>query len=131
MIEIFGEHYLREPNAEDTTRLMQMGESKGFQGMLGCIGDGRIVLQHGMGSSLDIVMTQQSFWKLLHQMICGFGMLTLWMLGSHNDLKVLQRSPLFARLTRGEVPPVNFEVNGRQYTKGYWLMVYILHGLPM
>ncbi|RLM74508.1 uncharacterized protein C2845_PM15G00780 [Panicum miliaceum] len=36
-IDIFGEHYLREPNAEDTARLMQMGESKGFRSMLGCI----------------------------------------------------------------------------------------------
>lgn len=30
VIEIYGDQYLREPNAEDTARLMQMGESKGF-----------------------------------------------------------------------------------------------------
>ena len=46
-----------------------------------CIGDGRIVLQLGLDSSLGIVMIQQSFWKLLHQMIYGFGMLTLGCLG--------------------------------------------------
>ncbi|CAN6295279.1 unnamed protein product, partial [Urochloa humidicola] len=37
VIEIFGEQYLRAPNEDDTTRLMQMGAAKGFPGMLGCI----------------------------------------------------------------------------------------------
>jgi hypothetical protein len=35
--EIFGEEYLIYPNAADTTRLLAIGEQKGFPGMLGSI----------------------------------------------------------------------------------------------
>ena len=35
--EIFGPEYLRRPNNDDIQRLMQMGEARGFPGMLGSI----------------------------------------------------------------------------------------------
>ena len=41
--------------------------------------------------------------------------------GILNDINVLQRSHLFARLARGDVPACNFTVNRHEYTKGYYL----------
>ena len=37
IVEVFEDEYLRSPNDNDTTRLLALGEERGFPGMLGSI----------------------------------------------------------------------------------------------
>ncbi|XP_052203949.1 uncharacterized protein LOC127809225 [Diospyros lotus] len=75
VIAVFGDHYLRPPNNNDITRLLQIGEQRGFPGMLG---------------SIDCM-----HWKWKN---CP----TAWQANGH-------------------APPVNYTINGHEYTMGYYL----------
>jgi hypothetical protein len=48
---------------------------------------------------------------------CFFGLQ-----GSLNEINVLHRSYLFARLAMGDAPACNYTVNGYDYTMGYYLV---------
>ncbi|KAK1628029.1 hypothetical protein QYE76_002344 [Lolium multiflorum] len=122
VIGSFGEQYLRQPNAEDTARLLSINASWGFPGMLGSIdcmhGVEELPLWWGIQAILEgctIILeavASHDTW-IWHSF---FGMA-----GSHNDINVLQRSPVFDRLAYGQSPDVDFEINGHHYTKGYYL----------
>ncbi|CAO2047698.1 unnamed protein product [Urochloa humidicola] len=125
VVELFGEQYLRAPNDEDTARLMQMGEANGFPGMLGSID-----CMHWEWKNCPTAWHGQ-FTGHCHDptiILEAVASHDLWiwhayfgMPGSHNDINVLHRSPLFSRLAAGKAPPVNFEVNGHEYTMSYYL----------
>jgi hypothetical protein len=125
IISVFGEVYLREPNLEDTQRVLSINEKRGFPGMLGSMDcmhwewkncpfawQGQYS-GHAEGCTIILeAIASQDLW-IWHSF---FGMA-----GSHNDINVLQRSPVFGRLANGNAPSVSFKVLGHTYTKGSYL----------
>jgi hypothetical protein len=99
IVIIFGKNYLHTLNAEDTTRILAQNTDMGFSGMLG---------------SIDCMVWCLRQWQIR---ISGFGMLSL-----ENDINVLQCSNVFQKDVEGTAPPVQFEINGHQYDKGYYLV---------
>ncbi|XP_028060623.1 uncharacterized protein LOC114264227 [Camellia sinensis] len=100
IIEIFGPEYLRSPSPTDSARLLAIGEVCRF---LGHQKKPTIILE------AVILMT------------CGFDMHFFGIPRSHNDLNVLDCSPLFSYFSQGKAPPTNFTVNRHTYNMGYYL----------
>ncbi|XP_028090856.1 uncharacterized protein LOC114291052 [Camellia sinensis] len=108
IIEIFGPEYLRSPTITDISRLLAIGEVSGFLGMLGsldCIHwewkncptawQGQYVGHQKKSTIILEAVTSYDLW------ICHA---SFRMPGSHNDLNVLDWSPLFPNLTQGKAP---------------------------
>ncbi|XP_021320814.1 uncharacterized protein LOC110437041 [Sorghum bicolor] len=125
VVEVFGDVYLRHPNEADIARLLAMGEKKGFPGMLGSIDcmhwawkncpyerQGQYKGKEEKPTIVLEAVASEDLW-IWHAF---FGMP-----GSHNDINVLHRSPLFDNLAEGRAPAVNFSVNGHDYNMGYYL----------
>jgi hypothetical protein len=125
IIKLFGPTYLRAPNEDDTKRLMEINEKRGWPGMLGSLDCMHWTWKncpkawHGQycGKSKDATIVleavaSQDLW-IWH---CFFGLP-----GTLNDINVLQRSPLFAKLANGEAPTCNYKVMNNEYTMGYYL----------
>ncbi|XP_020257992.1 putative nuclease HARBI1 [Asparagus officinalis] len=125
VVEIFADEYLRSPNNDDIRRLLEIGEQRGFPGMLGSIDcmhwrwKNCPAAWHGMYASHVHEAT------IILEVVASYN-LWIWhaffgLLGSHNDINVLERSNLFTELTEGRAPPVKYSINSHEYTMGYYL----------
>ncbi|KAL6657904.1 hypothetical protein ACP70R_005684 [Stipagrostis hirtigluma subsp. patula] len=126
VIDKFGGEYLRGPTSTDMQRLLQTGEHCGFPGMLGSIGCMHWEwencppkwirrLNHsdrGFATFVLEAVASQDFW-IWH---ASFGVV-----GSINNTNLLNQSPSFTEVLKGQAPPVHFSVNKRQYDMGYYL----------
>ncbi|XP_075473436.1 protein ANTAGONIST OF LIKE HETEROCHROMATIN PROTEIN 1-like [Primulina tabacum] len=126
VVEIFGDRYLRRPNADDIQCLLQMHEEKHkFPGMLGSLDcmhwqwkncpvawKGQFTRGHGSPTIVLEAVASQDLW-IWHAF---FGVA-----GSRNDINVLYESPIFNNILQENAPEINFTVNVTHYTKGYYL----------
>ncbi|XP_059639453.1 uncharacterized protein LOC132281803 [Cornus florida] len=107
VIAVYIEQYQCTPDEEDIARLLREGEERGFSGWHGTH-RGR---NHKPTLILEAVASKDLWiWHTF------FGMV-----GSNNDVNILDHSPVFNSLINGTMPPINYEVNGYRRTMGYYL----------
>ncbi|XP_045083158.1 uncharacterized protein [Aegilops tauschii subsp. strangulata] len=111
VISIFGDEYTRRPNTEDVQRLLDVGESRGFPGMLGSLD-----CMHWCWEKCPIAWKGQ----FTHG-DKGVPTLILWIWhaffgvpGCNNDINVLNQSTLFIEQLSGH--------NEKEYQHGYYLV---------
>ncbi|KAK9221088.1 hypothetical protein WN944_009513 [Citrus x changshan-huyou] len=109
-------------SGDSIDELLAEGKQRGFPGMLGSLDcmhwkwkncpvawKGMYV---GHAQELTIILEAMASYDLwIWHMFFGLP-------GSHNDINVLDRSPLFKDLAEGRVPSVNYSINGHNYTMG-------------
>ncbi|XP_062188824.1 uncharacterized protein LOC133892101 [Phragmites australis] len=126
VIDKLGSEYLRGPTSVDMQHLLQIGQGCGFPGMLGSIGCMHWKCEncppkwmrrlnhsdYGAATIFLEVVASQDLW-IWH----GF----FGVVGSNNDIIVLNQSPSFTEVLKGQAPQVQFSINKRQYDIGYYL----------
>uniref|UniRef100_A0A0D3EDX7 DDE Tnp4 domain-containing protein n=1 Tax=Brassica oleracea var. oleracea TaxID=109376 RepID=A0A0D3EDX7_BRAOL len=98
IIYLFGDDYLRRPTPTDLQRLFDIGEHRGFPGMIG---------------NIDCMLWE---WKN-----CPTDWKGQYCRGALNDINVLDRSHVFDDIIKGHTLEVTYYVNGREYHLTYYL----------
>ncbi|CAL5441083.1 unnamed protein product [Camellia sinensis] len=117
--------YLRSPNEADVARLLQEGEQLEFPGMLGSLDCMHWRWDKCPSAQAGAYTGHYHKPTVVLEAVASYD-LWIWhaffgMPGSLNDITVLDRSPLFAKLTRGRAPAANYTINNHAYTMGYYL----------
>ncbi|XP_072148025.1 uncharacterized protein [Setaria viridis] len=126
VIECFGQEYLRPPTSDELEKILQENEARGFPGMLGsidcmhwawknCPKDWAGMFTRG-DKGVPTMILEAVVSHNLRIWHAFFGTA-----GSQNDINVLNKSPLFINVLKGEAPRVQYTVNGKQYDMGYYL----------
>jgi hypothetical protein len=136
IIHCYGDEFCRRPNIVDTQRLLAKDEERGFPGMLGSID-----CKHWQWRNCPVAHAGQfkgrdiKYPTIILEVVASYDR-WIWhaffgVAGSNNDINVLNQSPLFTDVLRGEAPVVNFTVNGHKYNRGYYLADGIYPSWPV
>ncbi|XP_035842621.1 putative nuclease HARBI1 isoform X2 [Helianthus annuus] len=125
IVSIFSAEYLRSPNTKDITRLLAIADQRGFPGMLGSIDCMHWKWKNCPTAWKGMYIGHIREPTIILEAVASYD-LWIWhaffgMPGSLNDINVLERSSIFTELEQGCAPPVNYTVNGHDYTMGYYL----------
>ncbi|XP_062164983.1 uncharacterized protein LOC133871570 [Alnus glutinosa] len=125
VISIYSDKYLRSPNNNDISRLLEVNARRGFPGMVGSIDYMLWKLKNCPRAWADMFSGHIHEPTIILEAVASYD-LWIWqaffgLSGSHNDFNMLEHSSLFIELVGGRAPPVNYLINGNDYTMGYYI----------
>jgi len=120
IISIYSDKYLRSPNSNDITRLLEVNTRREFPGMLGSIDCMHWKWKNCPKAWADMFSGHIHEPTIILETVASYD-LWIWhaffgLPGSHNDINVLEHSSLFTELTGGRAPSVNYSINNNDYT---------------
>ena len=125
VIDLYEKEYLRPPRARELEVILRQNEARGFPGMIGSIDCMHWQWENCPSSWAGMYKGHKGKPTVILEAVATQD-LRIWhaffgLPGSHNDINVLQRSPIFDELASGRTPEVEYWVNGNPYTMGYYL----------
>jgi hypothetical protein len=125
VIDVYEAEYLRPPRARELQVILKHNESRGFPGMIGSIDCMHWEWENCPTAWAGMYKGHEGTPTVILEAVATHD-LRIWhaffgLPGSHNDINVLHRSPVFDDLACGRTPEVEFWVNGNPYTMGYYL----------
>ncbi|CAL8082036.1 unnamed protein product [Prunus armeniaca] len=122
---LYTKDYLRRPTPRDLQQLLQKVEARGFSGMIGSID-----CMHWQWKNCPTALqgdygNRKGQKSIILEAVAGFDT-WVWhaffgVAGSQNDLNVLDQSPVFNNVLRGQGPNITYQVNNTVYHTGYYL----------
>jgi len=135
IVGLYEARYLSPPTAEEMKQVLIENSARGFPGMLGSLDcmhwewrncpsawKGAYTGRSGTPSVILEAVADRNY-RISHYF---FGMA-----GSFNDINVLNNSTLFDDLRNGSTPSVQFDINNRSYSQGYYLTDGIYPSWPV
>ncbi|XP_048623319.1 uncharacterized protein LOC111209293 [Brassica napus] len=125
IINLFGEEYLRRPTPADLQRLLDIGEHRGFFGMIGSIDCMHWEWKNGPTSWKGQYSRGSGKPTIVLEAVASYD-LWIWHAffgppGTLNDINVLDHSHVFDDIIKGHASEVTYYVNGREYHLAYYL----------
>ena len=125
IVEVFGDEFLRPPSQSELQHILSVNEARGFPSMIGSIDCMHWKWANCPTSLAGMYKGHKGKPTMILEAVATKD-LRIWyaffgLPGSHNDINVLHRSPVFDDLANGRTPAVDFTVNGNPYTLGYYL----------
>ena len=125
VIDVYEAEYLRPPRARELQVILKHNESRGFPGMIGSIDCMHWEWENCPTAWAGMYKGHEGTPTVILEAVATHD-LRIWhaffgLPGSHNDINVLHRSPVFDDLANANAPEVEFTVNGNIYSMGYYL----------
>jgi hypothetical protein len=125
IISVYESDFLRPPRTSELETTLQVNEARGFPGMIGSIDCMHWEWSNCPTSWLGQYRGRKGKPTIILEAVATQD-LRIWhaffgLPGSHNDINVLHRSPVFDDLATGQRPQTEFDVNGTKYNMAYYL----------